>query len=199
MGVLTKKGEQMRTRILDATAELVVRRGAAHTSLDDIRDATGTSKSQLFHYFPDGKAQLLAEVERTEAVRILDEQRPVLDALDSWEAWDAWVEVVRRLYRRKIEGCPMAALNGRSADYDPEAPDPILQMYRAWLGAMTNGLASMQRAGLVAVDVDPEDLATATLATIQGGVLIMQATASVRPLDVAIAAATGHLRSFAVS
>jgi AcrR family transcriptional regulator len=197
--VLTKKGEQMRSRILDATADLVVRRGAAHTCLDDIRAATGTSKSQLFHYFPDGKAQLLAEVERTESQRILDEQRPVLDALDSWEAWDSWVEVVRRLYRRKIEGCPMAALNGRSADYDPEAPDPILKMYRAWLGAMAAGLTTMQRAGLIAADAEPDDLATATLATIQGGVLIMQATASTRPLDIAIAAAMDHLRGFAVS
>jgi AcrR family transcriptional regulator len=189
----------MRARILDATAELVVRRGAAHTCLDDIRHATGTSKSQLFHYFPDGKAQLLAEVERNESLRILDEQRPVLDELDSWEAWERWADVVRVLYRGKIEGCPMAALNGRSADYDPEAPDPILQMYRGWLGAMSDGLARMQQARLLVVDVDTYDLAVATLATIQGGVLIMQATASFRPLDVAIAASMDHLRSFAVS
>lgn len=186
----------MRTRILDATAELVVRRGAAHTSLDDIGAVTGTSKSQLFHYFPNGKAQLLAEVERTESVRILDEQRPLLDALDSWEAWDRWAVVVRSLYRAKIEGCPMAALNGRSAEYDPEAPDPILHMYRAWLGAMAAGLTEMQRAGSVSAEADPQDLSTATLATIQGGVLIMQATASFQPLDVAIAAAMRHLRSF---
>ena len=88
----------------------------------------------------------------------------------------------------------MAALNGRSADYDPEAPDPILHMYREWLGAMSRGLAVMRAAGDLRPDVDPDDLATATLATIQGGVLIMQATASTRPLDIAISAAMDHLR-----
>ncbi len=32
------------------------------TSLDDVRGATRTSKSQLFHYFPDGKHELVRAI-----------------------------------------------------------------------------------------------------------------------------------------
>ncbi len=195
--MLTKKGERTRDRILDATAALAVERGAANTCLDDIRAATGTSKSQLFHYFPEGKAELFATVEQREARRILDDQRPALDALDSWEAWDEWRELVTALYHRKLDGCPLAALNGYTLDFDPEAPDPVVGLYAEWLGAMARGLASMQAAGTLSPDVDPNDLATVTLATIQGGVLIMQATGATCPFDLALDAAIAGVRHHA--
>ncbi len=61
-------------------------------TLDDIRVRTQTSKSQLFHYFPGGKEQLLLAVAEYEAQMVLDDQQPYLGELTSWAAWQRWRE-----------------------------------------------------------------------------------------------------------
>ncbi len=53
---LTARGAATRARIVAAAASLVYERGFAGTSLDDVMAATGTSKSQLYHYFADKDA-----------------------------------------------------------------------------------------------------------------------------------------------
>ena len=57
----TRKGQETRQRIIDATTDLIFERGVGEVSLDDVRAATGTSKSQLYHYFVD-KGQLVHAV-----------------------------------------------------------------------------------------------------------------------------------------
>lgn len=196
--MITAKGERTRTRILDATAALVVAKGVTNTALDDVLAATGTSKSQLFHYFPDGKAELLATVEAREAARILEGQRPAIDHLDTWEAWDGWAAQVKALYRTKRAGCPVAALSGRTGR-DPEAASPAKELYCGWLGALRAGVEAMQAARLIDPSADAEHLAMATLATVQGGAGMMQTSGSLVPLDVAVDAAITHLRTFATT
>jgi AcrR family transcriptional regulator len=44
-----------RQRIIEGAAGEIRTRGVALTRLDDVMARTRTSKSQLFHYFPDGK------------------------------------------------------------------------------------------------------------------------------------------------
>jgi AcrR family transcriptional regulator len=194
--VLTEKGERTRNRILDATSQLVVERGVAALSLDDVRAATRTSKSQLFHYFPDGKADLLCAVKVREAHRILDDQRPAIDRLDSWRAWDFWVSLIVDHYAKRIDGCPVAALSEVRAQ-NADGTDPGTELYTGWLGALRDGVEAMQRNGLIRPDVDAERLAMATLATIQGGAGMMQTAGSLVPMLAAADAAIAHLRSFA--
>ena len=81
--MLTSKGTATRQRIVEGAATLIRDQGAANVSLDDIRALTATSKSQLFHYFPDGKSDLLLAVARYEAEQVLDDQQPMLGDLTS--------------------------------------------------------------------------------------------------------------------
>ena len=62
----TEKGRAMRARIVDAAAELIFERGVAEVSLDDIREKSGASKSQLYHYFKDKNDLLRAVIEHQE-------------------------------------------------------------------------------------------------------------------------------------
>ena len=59
---LTHKGAATRQRIIESAAEVIREAGVGDTTLDDIRMRTATSKSQLFHYFPDGRSHLLLAV-----------------------------------------------------------------------------------------------------------------------------------------
>ena len=102
------EGTATRQRIIEGAAAEIRERGVAVATLDDIRARTQTSKSQLFHYFPDGKEQLLLAVAEHEAQTVLDDQQPHLGALTSWAAWQRWRDAVVDRYRRQGQHCPLA-------------------------------------------------------------------------------------------
>jgi AcrR family transcriptional regulator len=83
---LTPKGAATKQRIIEGAAAEIRERGVTEVTLDDICARTATSKSQLFHYFPGGKEELLLSVAQHEADRILSDQQPYLDELTSWQA-----------------------------------------------------------------------------------------------------------------
>lgn len=80
----TAKGQATRQRIIDGAAAEIRVSGAMATTLDAVLARTRTSKSQLFHYFPRGKEQLLLAVAEQEAARVLSDQQPHLSRLTSW-------------------------------------------------------------------------------------------------------------------
>jgi hypothetical protein len=86
--VLTARGTATRQRIVEAAAALIRERGVADTGLDDIGAATATSKSQMFHYFPRGKADLLHAVAVHEAEQVIADQQPYIGDLTSWRRAD---------------------------------------------------------------------------------------------------------------
>ena len=52
---LTAKGAATKHKIVDATVRLVRDKGPSETNLGDVLPATATSRSQLLHYFPEGR------------------------------------------------------------------------------------------------------------------------------------------------
>src|ERR1700710_1761799 len=87
---LTAKGRATRQRIIEGAAGEIRARGVAMTTLEDVMARTRTSKSQLFHYFPDGKDQLLLAVAAFESAMVIEDQQPHLGTLTSWAAWQRW-------------------------------------------------------------------------------------------------------------
>jgi AcrR family transcriptional regulator len=194
----TPKGEATRARIVQAAADLILARGVGGTSLDDIRAGTATSKSQLFHYFPGGKSALIGAIAAFQSERVLDAQRPYLDALDSWEAWQGWRDAVVAHYGSQPHwGCPIGALASELVAHDPEyAPDVAAYMDR-WRGYLEAGVVRMRAAGLLRSDTDPEGIALAIFAALHGGLLLSQTMHSIRPLQAALDGALTALRAAA--
>ena len=81
---ITERGRLTRQRIIEATGEQILASGIGGTTLDTVRAATLTSKSQLFHYFPGGKAELVREVAAWEGRQLLEAQEPEIHDLWSW-------------------------------------------------------------------------------------------------------------------
>ena len=50
-----------RTRMIEATVEALRRRGAAGMSFTDVLRASGAARGAIYHHFPGGKAQIVAE------------------------------------------------------------------------------------------------------------------------------------------
>jgi AcrR family transcriptional regulator len=195
---LTRKGEATRERILVAAAQAMFERGVARTSLDEVKAAAGVSSSQLYHYFADKHALVLAVIEhQTEA--ILAGQEPLLAHLDSIEALRSWRELlVTSEQQLKCQGgCPIGALGAELAETDPQARARVADGFRRWEDGIRGGLRAMHARG--ELDGDPDDLALATLAAVQGGLLLTQIRRETTPLEVALDAMLDHVESLTTS
>jgi TetR/AcrR family transcriptional regulator, transcriptional repressor for nem operon len=192
----TVKGRATRKRIVAATSELVSERGIAGTSLDDVIDRAGVSKSQLYHYFEDRAALLRAVVDHnTEGVI------QYLGAVDdSWKALRLWLDsmVELQVARRACGGCPVGSLVPQLAESDSEARLALADSFTRWEALLGEALRSMQEKGKLDPHADPDELATATLAAIQGGLLLTQTRRDPGQLSIALDAAYAHLHAHAL-
>jgi len=193
---LTSKGEATRARIVEAAADLVLVRGVGGTSLDDIGSGTSTSKSQLFHYFPGGKSELVSAIVALQGERVLDAQRPSLDSLDSWEEWEAWRDAVVTHYAAQPTwGCPIGALANTELANDPDRAAEVAAFMGRWRGYLEAGLRRMRTAGVLRPGADPDTLALSVFAALHGGLMLMRTMESIEPLEAALDGALRALRA----
>jgi AcrR family transcriptional regulator len=191
---LTPKGAATQARIVEGASAEIREHGVTAT-LDDIRARTGTSKSQLFHYFPDGREQLLLAVARYEADRVLADQQPQLGHLTSWDSWLAWRDAVVARYREQGQQCPLSALVTQLGRATPGAQAVVTELLGQWQAEIAAGIRSMQASGEISLDLDPGRTAAAIVAGIQGGVVMLMSTGDTTPLEAALDLAIGHLRA----
>jgi AcrR family transcriptional regulator len=191
---LTAKGRATRQRIIEGAAGEIRARGVAMTTLEDVMARTRTSKSQLFHYFPDGKDQLLLAVAAFESAMVIEDQQPHLGTLTSWAAWQRWRDVVVDRYRRQGQNCPIAVLMSEIGRATPGAQAVTAELISQWHNAIAVGIRAMQEQGKVAPGFDAANAAAALLAGIQGGVGIMLATGDLSYLEAALDTGIAALR-----
>ncbi|MDH2429205.1 TetR/AcrR family transcriptional regulator [Sphaerisporangium sp. TRM90804] len=192
---LTPKGAATRKRIVEGAAEVLRESSVVDATLDDIRRQTGTSKSQLFHYFPRGKDELLLAVAQYEADRVLDDQQPHLSCLTSWDAWRRWRDVVVERYRAQGDTCPLGALLLQTGRTTPGARAIVVTLMERWQRELAAGMRAMRDAGHLPPDFDPDQASAALLAGIQGGVAIMLSTGRSTHLEAALDTAITQMRA----
>jgi TetR/AcrR family transcriptional regulator, transcriptional repressor for nem operon len=182
---LTAKGQRTRARIIEAAAGLIHERGAAGTSLDDIRSAAGVSGSQLSHYFA-GKDELVQAVIDYQATTITGNQREA--DLGTPQGLRAWRDLVIAQVKSSQGqgGCPLGSLAGQLAETDEQARALIAAGFGQWSAAISDGLRRMHAAGHLPNGADPDDLAVTLLAALQGGLLLAQVQRDTHPLETAI-------------
>ena len=155
--------------------------GVAGTTLEDVKVAAEVSGSQMYHYFPD-KNELVQAVIDYQADTIVNHHRQALSSANGVEAWRNMVITAAKRTKAK-GGCPLGSLAGQLAESDPEARALIAAGFDQWAAAISDGLRSLHADGKLPSDIDPDDLATTLLATLEGGILLSQvlrSTPSVR-------------------
>ncbi|HEX3875217.1 MAG TPA: TetR/AcrR family transcriptional regulator [Solirubrobacteraceae bacterium] len=196
---LTRKGQATRDRIVRAAAELTFERGVAGTSIDDVKAAAGVSSSQLYHYFADKHALIRAVVAHQTEV-VVGPQEPLLRRLDSVAGLRAWAEMAVALQRRAHcrGGCPIGSLASELADVDPDARADLVAGFGRWETAIRDGLRAMHARGVLRADADPDRLALAILAALQGGLLLTQIRRETGPLEAALDTVLDQVESLSV-
>jgi TetR/AcrR family transcriptional regulator, transcriptional repressor for nem operon len=182
---LTRKGQETRQRIVSAAADLIFERGAAHTTIEDVRAAADVSSSQLYHYFDDKPALVRAVVDHQADTILAGQETFDLSSLDGLRAWRDWViECQREL--NCSGGCPIGSLGSELAETDPEARAQVAEGFKRWEAAIQTGLREMHARGRLTPDADPATLALALLAALQGGLLLTQIERHTKPLEAAL-------------
>lgn len=184
---LTGKGQRTRSRIVEHAARLMFERGVAGTTIEDVRAAAKVSNSQIYHYFADKNALVRAVIEhQTDAV--VGPQEQLFARLDTMDGLRAWREFIVGHQRRVhcVGGCPIATLSSELAEGDESVRRQLAGSFARWENGIRDGLRSMHEAGRLRPDADPDALALATLASLQGGLLLTQLQRDIRPIEIAL-------------
>ena len=187
---LTRRGGATRNRIVEVAADLVQRHGISETTLDQVMEASGASKSQLYHYFED-KEDLLREASALQATRVLGTQGRILEGFDSLSGIRKWSEALLLLSRG--QGCPLGALVYQLPRTAQGASKEVAAGMEVWRQLVENGLANMKARGELADEAEPAEIALAVLAAVQGGLLLSKSSKSNRALEIALAMALEHV------
>lgn len=192
---LTIRGTATRDRIVSVATELMYVQGVAGTSLDDVMRASGTGKSQIYHYFSDKNA-LIEEVVAEQVARVLRLQKSLLRHADSMHGLEQWRDAIVRLNvaRQGAYGCPLGSLVSELSEHSECARSTLASGYATWDSYLADCFQRMQVRGELAAEVDVGGLAVSVLAALQGGLLLAQVTGDPSRLQTALDMALSHVR-----
>jgi TetR/AcrR family transcriptional regulator, lmrAB and yxaGH operons repressor len=167
-----------RKRMIMGAAGLLAARGMGGISFSTLIEATGAPRGSIYHHFPGGKEELLAEAVRYVGrlvIRALPEAGVPADVLAR-----TFIGLWRRLLTgsRLHDGCAVAAALSAGPD-DAAVFDAASAVLRDWRGELASRLRG---AGLAADAADR--LALTLVAGVEGAVLVARADRSLESFDV---------------
>jgi AcrR family transcriptional regulator len=190
----TGRGRASRERIVERAAELFVERGVAGTSLDDVLTAAGAGKGQLYHYFSD-RDELVAAAVGLRCAQVLAGLTQALGSVASLAGLTrALAAFVAGYEQMGLPGCPIGSLAAEVAERNEGARRQAAAAFDAWEGLFAGVLERMRQRGELRADASPAVLATALLASIEGGMVLSQARKDPASLHRAVEAGLAQVR-----
>ncbi len=185
---------ETRTAILDAARRLFHEQGYAATGIATILRESGAHPGSLYHFFPSKEALLQGVLEHYTTLL-----EPIVTAPVERAERDPLLRVLALLafYRSELVrsgcrmGCPIGNLALEVSDDHPDVRPLIEQNFRRWRETVQRWL---EEAGdRLPPRTDREALATFVLTVMEGGVMQVRASGSLRPFDQSVAVLRGHL------
>jgi AcrR family transcriptional regulator len=192
----TGRGRASRERIVESAAELFAERGIAGTSLDEVLAAAGAGKGQLYHYFR-GRDELVAAAVGLRCAQVLAGLTQALGSVSSLaELEQALAGFVAGFEQMGLPGCPIGTLATEVAGRNESAREQAAAGFDAWEQLFADALERMRERGELRSDASPAALATALLASIEGGMALSQARKDAASLHIAVEAGLGQVRTW---
>jgi AcrR family transcriptional regulator len=182
-----------RTRIVEASAELLARQGYNATGVKQIVTAAEAPFGSLYHFFPRGKEQLGAEAVRTSGAmyELLIETvfDPAPDPVTGVRLFFAGA-AAHLEETDYADACPIATVALEISSVSEEMRQACADVFESWIAA---GTQRLERAG-----IGPErsrELIIAMLAALEGAFVLARAARSTEPLLVAGEAVAGVVQA----
>jgi TetR/AcrR family transcriptional repressor of nem operon len=188
-----------RDSIITAAAALVLERGAASVTLDEVCRAASVTRVQLGAYFPDETA-LFREVLTREPGALagapVHQAMRGLGSLADLQEW-AWLFVERHQRNDRRGCCLLTGLAGRLAAAGDDARADVGAEFGRWVTMLSESLRRMRDNGELRSQADPDELASGMVCMLQGGILLSQARDDIGPLRSAVNVMLSRARSLA--
>jgi AcrR family transcriptional regulator len=176
------KGERTRNRILDVTYEAVIRKGFAATSIEELVEAAGITKSGFFYHFKDKNdlARQLIERYTSENAHFLDglagRARELSDdPLHGFLIFlKLYAEAMGELARTH-PGCMVATVTFQDQSWDREVRQLTIDSVLSWRGRFIGWLEEIAAVYPPKGKAEAADLADAILAFTYGGMTLAKA------------------------
>ncbi|WP_295118336.1 TetR/AcrR family transcriptional regulator [uncultured Leifsonia sp.] len=197
---LTARGARTRDRIVTAAADLMFVRGVGATTLDDILDASGVSKSQLYRHFAN-KDQIVRAVIGLMGERVIQREQDALGRVSTLAALRRWRDalVQNNALRHGAYGCALGSLASEVADHDDVARRSLMALFTEWEDLLAAAIRRLQDNGTLRSDAPVDELAIGLLGAVQGGYLLAQTARDVTPMATSIDMALRHIESYSAS
>ena len=194
----TARGLQTRARIIDSAQQLFYIRGVHATTLDDIRVASKTSKSQLYNHFPDKLSLIHAVIDATSQF-VLDREEQRLRGVRTLAGLRRWRDalVQANALQDGSYGCALGGMSIELSDIDERSRKALSETFQAWERLLIDTLTRLQVLGMLTEEARPADLGTGLLAALQGGYVLAQSAHNSKPMGIALDMALDHIDSFA--
>ncbi|MBU6449754.1 MAG: TetR/AcrR family transcriptional regulator [Rhodospirillales bacterium] len=175
----------------------MAKHGVTGTTLDDVMAASGTSKSQIYHYFKDRDA-LMEAVVGAQSSAVLSFQEGCLSKVRTIADLRAWRDKIVEIHRlrRGAGGCPIGSLASELADRSETSRHALAQSFVQWEAHVAAALEAIKRDRGVPQEIDVSALAVAIVAALQGGLLMTQTARTTRPLEAALDMALEQVSQF---
>ena len=98
--------------------------------------------------------------------------------------------------QQDLPGCPIGSLASEVAERNEGARLRAAAAFDAWEGLFADALERMRERGELRADASPGTLATALLASIEGGLLLSQTRKHPASLRIAVEAALAHVGAY---
>lgn len=197
---LTPKGRATRQRIVETASRLMLEVGVERATIDDIQRVAGVNTSQLYHYFADKNALILAVIDH-QTQTVIDIHRVSLERVEGFDGLVAWRDMIVDVLRAQqcIGGCPIGSLASDLVETNLDARRALQASFSSWEGLLRDGLSTMQDRGILPSDLDIGRAALALLAAVQGGLLLSQTRRDTVALEAVLDNAIDYLRSLSPS
>lgn len=188
-----------RARILEAAIPLIHERGFRDVSMDDVAEAAGLKKANLFHYYPSKEQLGLAALEhaiRDEREKVAERfSRSAGDPIRIIEAM--FVEPAERMRRSGCtKGCLLGNLAQELSDHDEKFRGRLDEYFEFWAGEIADMLERARRSGYFRKDLKPAEAAGAMLSLFEGAMTLCKAKKDPSALIHAGHVAVGYLKAF---
>ncbi|MCX4744188.1 TetR/AcrR family transcriptional regulator [Kitasatospora sp. NBC_01287] len=182
-----------RARMIEATIQALRRRGVAGMSFTEILRDSGAARGAIYHHFPGGKSQLVAEAAAQHGAAVR-EQLAGLPSDSAAVVVAAFLAAVRPVVREAAcgSGCAVASVTVHSgADTENAALRQVAATaFASWVDQLAERLVA---AGLPLADAF--DLAATLITLLEGAQVLCRATTTIEPFEQTVRAAMALVES----
>lgn len=165
-------------KLLDAAQRLMLAKGFAATTVDEICDAAGLTKGSFFHYFENKEHLGKAVLERfcTSVFQRMQEG-PFHKKRDPLQRVYGYVDFLRKMSGHPLadKGCLLGTFAQELSDTHPEIRAACAQRFAEWAGAVKRDLDEAKAKYAPKARVDTQSLAEHFIAVLEGSLILAKA------------------------